>query len=146
MTLTTRWRNNNGLGLAFRPPSFQDDVNQLLQTFSGAFDIPSQWSPAVDLYESNDVVTVKVEVPGMKKEEIEITLRDGTLVLKGEHKETSAAEKNPSHRTRQFERAINLPYQVNAAAIKASYVDGILTVELPKAEEAKPKKINVEFN
>jgi HSP20 family protein len=133
---------------AFRQPGFfGEDLDQLFRAaFGGAFEVPKRWSPAVDLYENNDVVTVKAEVPGLKKEEIDITLQDGMLVLKGEHKEANEGENTASRLTRSFERAITLPYKVNADAIKASYVDGILTVELPKAEEAKPKRINVKFN
>lgn len=148
MTLT-RWRQTNGRETAaFRAPGyFDDELGQLFQAFGSAFDFPAQWSPAVDLYESNDSVTVKAEVPGLKKEEIEITLQDGMLVLKGEHKEAQEnAAQSSGRSTRRFERTISLPYKVNAAAIKAAYVDGILTVELPKAEEAKPKQIKIEFN
>jgi len=147
MTLT-RWRQTDGLGTTFRQPSyFEDELGELFQAFGSAFDFGGRLSPAVDLYEKNDLVTVKAEVPGLKKEEIEITLQDGMLVLKGEPKEAQEKAGQSSGRlTRRFQRTISLPYKVNAAAIKAAYEDGILTVELPKAEEAKRKQIKIEFN
>jgi len=125
-----------------------DEWGQLFEAFGTVFDSPTQWSPAVDLYESNDLVTVKAEIPGLKKEDIEITLQDGLLVLAGERKDArnGATEPTSESLARRFQRTISLPYQVNAGAIKAAYVDGILTVELPKAEEAKPKQIKIEFN
>jgi HSP20 family protein len=125
-----------------------DEWGQLFEAFGTVFDSPTQWSPAVDLYESNDLVTVKAEIPGLKKEDIEITLQDGLLVLAGERKDARncPTEQAPEQLPGRFQRTISLPYQVNAGAIKAAYVDGILTVELPKAEEAKPKQIKIEFN
>jgi HSP20 family protein len=123
-------------------------LDQLFQVFAGALEAPAAWTPAVDLYEGNDLVTVKAELPGLKKDDIEITLRDGVLVLSGERQDPRGNPGQPASTrwTGAFQRAISLPYEVNAGAIKATYVDGILTVELPKAEQAKPKQIKVEFN
>jgi len=105
------------------------------------------WFPAVDLYEDKDNLVVRAEVPGMKKEDIEISLHDGYLTLSGERKgeeKSETAEKYRSERwLGRFHRTISLPCRVEADKIKATYTDGILTVNLPKAEEAKPKQIPV---
>jgi HSP20 family protein len=125
-----------------------DELSRLFQAFGGVLDTSAQWSPPVDLYDSNDKVTIKAELPGMRKEDIGITLRDGVLVLSGERGDTRNPRTEPASEkgVRRFQRSISLPYKVNADAIKAAYVDGILTVELPKAEEARPKQIKIEFN
>jgi HSP20 family protein len=104
------------------------------------------WSPALDLYHNNDNVVAVIELPGMRKEDIEISLHDGTLTISGERKsEPSNGEK--AERTERyvgkFRRSITLPTRVNANKVIATYRDGILTVTLPKAEEAKQKQIQV---
>jgi HSP20 family protein len=105
------------------------------------------WVPAVDLYEDKDNLVVRAEVPGMKKEDIEISLHDGYLTLSGERKQEQKYESAEAYRSERFlgrfQRTINLPCQVDADKIKATYTDGVLTVTLPKAEEAKPKQIQV---
>src|SRR6266700_1053427 len=104
------------------------------------------WSPALDLYQDKDNIVAVVELPGMRKEDIEISLHDGTLTISGERKsQTSNREK--AERTERyigrFRRSITLPTRVDANKIGATYRDGIVTVTLPKAEEAKPKQIEV---
>lgn len=104
------------------------------------------WGPAVDLFEDKDNVYVRAEVPGMKKEEIEISLHDGTLTLSGERKEEKheGGEVVRSERfTGRFSRSFTLPSPVDAEKVKAGYRDGILSVVLPKAEESKPKQIQI---
>ena len=131
--------------------SLRDDLDTLLelpfltggarqaQLFSG-------WTPALDLYQNNDNVVVRVELPGMRKEDIEISLQDGMLTISGERK-SETAEGDKAERTERyvgkFRRSISLPTQVDASKVTATYRDGILTVTLPKAEEAKPKQIQV---
>ena len=95
---------------------------------------------------NNDNVIAVVELPGMRKEDIEISLHEGTLTINGERKsESSNGEK--AERTERyigkFRRSITLPARVDANKVSATYRDGILTVTLPKAEEAKPKQIQV---
>ena len=107
----------------------------------------SGWTPALDVYEDKDNVYVKAEVPGMKKEEIEISLHEGTLTLSGERKEAQPEEGTVAIRTERFagrfSRSVSLPASVDPDKVKASYRDGILTVLLPKAEGARPKQIQV---
>ena len=131
--------------------SLRDNVNSLFElpfwsTFGRQGEFFSGWSPALDLYQNNDNVVAVIELPGMRKEDIEISLHDGTLAISGERKsEPSNGEK--AERTERyvgkFRRSITLPTRVNANKVSATYRDGILTVTLPKAEEAKPKQIQV---
>jgi HSP20 family protein len=131
--------------------TLRDEINSF-------FDLPSSsslgragqlftgWSPALDLYESGDHLVAVVELPGMSKEDIDISLHDGTLTISGERKrESSNGEK--AQRTERcvgtFRRSISLPTAVDAGKVSATYQDGILKVTLPKAEEAKPKQIKV---
>jgi HSP20 family protein len=105
------------------------------------------WFPAVDVYEDKDTLTVRAELPGLKKEEIEISLHEGVLTLAGERKGEVKAEGAETYRSERwlgrFSRTVNLPVAVVADQIKATYTDGVLTVSLPKAEEAKPKQISI---
>ena len=104
------------------------------------------WSPALDLYESGDNVVAVVELPGMRKEDIDISLHDGTLTISGERKRESTGGEKAQRTERYvgtFRRSITLPTRVDAGKVGATYQDGILKVILPKAEEAKPKQIKV---
>ena len=131
--------------------SLRNDLNSLFElpfwsSFARQGQLFGGWSPALDLYQDKDNVVAVVELPGMKKEDIDISLRDGTLTISGERKsQTSNGEK--AERTERyigrFRRSVTLPTRVDADKISASYRGGILTVTLPKAEEAKPKQIEV---
>jgi len=105
------------------------------------------WSPALDLYQSNDNMIAVVELPGMRKEDIEISLHDGTLTISGERKRETSSNGEKAERTERyigtFRRSIALPTRLDANKVSAAYRDGILTVTLPKAEEVKPKQIQV---
>jgi len=131
--------------------SLRDNLNSLFElpfwlSFGRQGELFSGWSPALDLYQNSDNVVAVIELPGMRKEDIEISLHDGTLAISGERKsEPSNGEK--AERTERyvgkFRRSITLPTRVNANKVSATYRDGILTVTLPKVEEAKPKQIQV---
>lgn len=103
------------------------------------------WSPALDVYEDADKVTVKVELAGMKKEDFDLSLTEGALTITGKREEK--AEDRESFRSERFfgsfSRTVALPAPVKPDGIKATYEDGILTVVLHKADEAKPRKITV---
>ena len=134
-----RWSNlRDELDSLFELP-FWGNFQRQSQIFSG-------WSPALDVYQNNDNVIARVELPGMRKEDIEISLHDGMLTISGERK-TESKEGDKAERTERyvgkFRRSVSLPTQVDAGKVTASYRDGILTVTLPKAEEAKPKQIQV---
>jgi HSP20 family protein len=108
----------------------------------------SGWSPALDLYDAEDRLIAKVELPGMKKEDIEIAYQDGVLNLSGERKpDAPTAKDTQPYRTERFtgkfQRSLTLPVPIQVDQIRASYKDGVLTIELPKSEEAKPHKVEV---
>ena len=115
------------------------NLTRQAQLFSG-------WTPALDLYQDNDNVVPTVELPGMRKEDIDISLNDGVLTIAGE-RQNSLGEGENAERTERFSgkfrRSITLPSRVDAGKVSASYKDGILTVTLPKAEEAKPRQIQI---
>ncbi len=103
--------------------------------------------PAVDMFEEPEAVVVKAEVPGMAKEDVEITLTGHTLMVKGEKKrEEQTRDKNYTHMERHygaFARTIELPCEVKAEMVKATFKDGVLEVRMPKSEEAKRRTVKV---
>jgi HSP20 family protein len=124
--------------------SLHDELDRL---FEGSLGV---WNPAVDLYEDKDNVIVKAELPGLKREDIEVSLHDGTLSISGVRKSDEKVENAEVRRTERFvgrfQRAITLPSSVKSDQVNAHYKDGVLTVTLPKAEEAKPRQIQVSAN
>lgn len=108
------------------------------------------WSPALDVWDDKDAFVVSLEAPGLKKEDFEISFQDGVLSIAGERKaEAESAEKSYFRRERflgRFCRSVTLPAQVDVSKVSASYKDGVLTVTLPKSEEAKPKQIEVRLD
>ncbi len=107
-----------------------------------------RWVPAVDISENEDSLYVDVEIPGMKKEDIKVSLEHNVLSLKGEKKQDKEVKEENYHRWERcygsFSRAFELPIPVEANKIKASYRDGVLHIALPKAEEVKPREIPIE--
>jgi len=133
--------------------TLRDDLNSLFEApfwtgFGRMGQLFTEWSPALDLYQNKDNVVAVVELPGMRKEEIETSLHDGTLTISGERRKESAGQNGEQAERSErfvgkFRRSITLPTRVDANKVSATYRDGILTVTLPKAEEAKPKQIRV---
>jgi HSP20 family protein len=103
--------------------------------------------PALDMSETEEGYLVEAAVPGLKPEDLEITVENNVLTLKGETRQQAEDKKRNYHRIERrfgsFQRTIGLPTTVKADAIKASLSDGILRLEIPKAEEVKPRKISV---
>ena len=156
MSNLTRWQRPE---LASWPTvgrlfGLRDELDRLFETSFGdlarAPQLLGVWNPAVDLFQDKDNVIVKAELPGMKKEDIQVSLHDGVLSISGERKSEAKFEEAETYRTERFvgrfQRALTLPTQVNAAKVAAAYKDGVLTITLPKAEEAKPKQIEVKIN
>ena len=108
----------------------------------------SAWSPAVDIVQESDRYLVKVDLPGMKKEEIEITLNGDTLTISGEKKNAKETKDDSYYRSERyygkFSRSLVLPSTVDANKIEAAYKDGVLSVTLPRSEEARPKQIKIQ--
>jgi len=112
--------------------------------------VPSEelgWTPSVEMYEKDDKFVVRTELPGMKKEEFDISVLGNTLTIKGERKAESEVKDEDYYRCElcygKFSRSVALPAAVEAKKVEANYENGILEVTLPKAEEAKPKKVEV---
>jgi HSP20 family protein len=117
-------------------------------TFGSSFRSPaslSGWNPAVNVYQDKDQFIVVAELPGLKKEEIEISLHDDTLALSGERKREGSSEQGllTERFYGKYQRSVTLPTAVDPDKVTATYKDGLLQVVLPKAEEAKPKQIEV---
>jgi HSP20 family protein len=108
------------------------------------------WAPALDAFEDKDKYVVSVEIPGMKKEDINVTVHDGVLTVSGERNSEKDVKDGTVHRTERFygkfSRSVSLPSAVKADKVAASYRDGVLTVEIPKAEEAKPRQIDIKVS
>jgi HSP20 family protein len=125
---------------------FESPLTELARTSQ----LLSGWTPALDLYEDKDNFTVKVELPGMKREDIDLSLHEGSLSVSGERKPEQKHSGKEVHRTERsfgrFQRTVGLPTPIAFDKVKAHYEDGILTVTLPKAEEAKPKHIEVKVS
>lgn len=103
--------------------------------------------PAVDVAETEDEITVKADLPGVKPEEVDVLLEENTLILKGERKHEHEEKKDNYRRVERsygsFRRVIPLSAGVKSEAIKAQYKDGVLTITIPKDEAAKPKRIEI---
>jgi HSP20 family protein len=105
------------------------------------------WYPAVDILESKEAYVLRAELPGMNKEDFNLELKEGTLTLTGERKFTKPAEgveyRSVERVTGKFVRSFTVPETVKHDGIQATYKDGILEVHIPKAEETKPRQIQI---
>jgi len=105
------------------------------------------WAPALDISERKDAYLVTVELPGVKLDDLTITLEDGLLTIQGERQFADDASDQQFHRVERrygaFRRSITLPTHVITDAVQATVEDGVLQILVPKAEEAKPKRIQV---
>ena len=130
----SRWRDQ--LSQWFEQPDFA------LSDFLGG-----GWMPAVDVLEDKDKLTVKAEVPGFRREDLDVSVHDNNLIISGERKSDEERKDGEFYRSERFygkfHRSIGLPYPIETEKIQAQYRDGILSVTLPKAEHAKAKHIEV---
>ena len=145
MTVLTRWE-------PFREFStLQDRMNRLFRETQGNTQddslTSSNFAPAVDVYEDEHNVTLKIEVPGINEKDIDVRIENNTLTVHGERKiEKEEKEENYRRVERQygsFTRTFNLPPTVDAEKVQADYDKGVLKITLPKKAEAKPKQIKV---
>ncbi len=106
------------------------------------------WQPPVDIYEDEDSVVIKAEVPDIDQKDIEVRIEDNTLTLRGERKLDQSVRKENYHRVERyygpFQRSFSIPPTIDQEMVKASSDRGVLTVILPKKKEKKPKQITVE--
>jgi len=143
MSTLNRWepfRSNAGL---------ESQVNRMFTELFGRSQESNltTWAPAVDIFENEQELTVKADLPDVKPEELDIRVENNILTIRGERKfEKKVDEKNYLRVERSygsFARSFSLANTVNSEAIKADYKDGVLTLTIPKREEAKPKQIKV---
>jgi len=132
-----------------RLATLRDEMNRLFDFSWPSRDtgLLSGWSPPLDVSEEKDCFFVVCELPGMKKDDIEITVRDNTLSISGERKLEVERKEDQVFRSERyfgkFQRSVTLPVTVDAKKVRATYKDGVLHLELPKSEEAKQKHIQV---
>lgn len=104
------------------------------------------WIPAVDVRETEDAVIVYAALPGVEKEDVQIEVKDSTMVLTGRRKDSGGDEDSWLRRelpTGQFYRAFSLPSEVKSNQVKATFKNGVIEIHMPKAEEAKPHKVQI---
>ena len=110
-------------------------------------DSSGQWHPVLDIYDDGNDLVLKAELPGLKKDDIDVKVDNNVMTLHGERKRETEAKEDSYYRCERsygtFSRSFTLPTTVDANKITASYEDGVLAVTLPKAEEAKPRQIDV---
>lgn len=140
--------------------AFPSDVLNMRKEFDRLFDsffhgdtadtttaFTSAWIPAVDIAERENDFVVRMELPGVAKEDVRITMQEHILTIRGEKKQEKESKGSEFHRTERsygsFQRSFTLPASVKSGEIDASFSDGVLHVTLPKAEESKPKQIDV---
>lgn len=133
--------------------TLQDRMNQLFGNFlergQGREEVLGTgiWMPAVDIYETKDAICVRAEIPGVDKDAIGVEVKDGVLTLRGERKFEKEVKEENYHRIERsygnFHRSFTLPSSVDGEKVTARMQDGVLHVDLPKKEQAKPKQIKI---
>jgi len=137
--------------------NLQDEMNRLFSTSLARFPelasrqvAESFWTPAMDVYETKEDLVVHCELPGLKQEDIHVTIEDNCLVFEGERKQSSEIKEDNYYRMERwsgkFYRSFELPHSVDAEKIRATYESGVLKVILPKKPEAKPKQIQIKVS
>lgn len=150
MALTTRTLPGDPAQLS----TLEHRISRLFSDALGSLDwqyrdnAGASWVPAVDIFEEPEAIRITAEVPGVKPEDVKISLENNVLTIRGTKEQVAAERTERVHRYERtygaFERSFALPATVDAGAIKATYEHGILTVTLPKVEKAKPREIQVQ--
>jgi HSP20 family protein len=142
-TTVTRWEPFRGLN------TLQEQVNRLFEdnfTRAGHAELAS-WAPAVDIYETENELVVKADLPDVPEKEIDVRVENNTLTIHGERKFENDVHQDNYLRVERaygtFTRSFSLPNTVNTEAIRADYRNGVLSVRIPKREESKPKQIKI---
>ena len=146
-----RWKDRGELSPWAPLRDIEGQFNRLLGELARDYDLfDTGWAPAIDLKEDEHVYTLEADLPGMKKEEIDIRVVDNVITLKGDRKHETETKEQGYHRVERrygsFERTFELPGGFDANKIDAHFDNGVLKVTLPKREESKPKQIEVKVN
>lgn len=127
--------------------TLRDEMDNLLSTFSGDGGITAGFNAMLDMSETDDAIEVKMDVPGIQPEEIEVEVIGDSLLITGERKEEKEEKGKTFHRIERtsgsFSRSVKLPCEVQSEHIEAECADGVLTVKLPKSDFRKPHKVTV---
>src|SRR5919198_4432823 len=135
--------------------SLQDEVNRLFSTNLGrAFDdegiARGAWNPSVDIYENKDQIVLEAELPGMNREDFDLSIENNTITLRGQRQFEKQDDSDNYHRVERaygsFTRSFTLPNTVTAEGANAEYKNGVLRVTLPKREETKARRIEIKAN
>lgn len=143
---TRKWVDRRGL------PELRTEMDRLLSDFFGQTEgTTSRFAPATDLYETDEHYVVEAELPGLERDDINVTIEQGTLTISGRRtfrdtKEDGANWHMRERATGQFRRSFSLPRSIEADSVNARFENGILTVEVPKAAEARSRQIEVEVS
>jgi HSP20 family protein len=152
MLLRTQWDPFEDLRsgqdeMAEMSPTLARALGRYGQRQGAAADATPAWAPALDISERKDAYLMTVELPGVKLDDLQITLEDGLLTIQGERHFAHDSSDQRFHRVERrygaFRRSITLPTHVQADAVEATVEDGVLQIMVPKMEEAKPKRIQV---
>lgn len=143
-----RWTPQTDLFRSRVSRLFDQAFDEFLSPLSGSEELSSRgWLPPVDIRETDEALTLHAEIPGLTKDDVNITLENNVLTISGERKFEKDAKKDNYHRIERaygaFSRSFSLPANVRTDQVRASFKDGVLTVSLPKAEEAKPRRIEI---
>ena len=133
--------------------TLQDRINRMFnEAFAGSTDFEdevgmSAWRPAVDIFDTDNAMVIKAELPGIKKDDVSIDVKGDVLIIKGERFFDKEIKEEDYYRKERsfgkFQRSFTLPDAVNPEAIKANFKNGVLEIEVPKPEGKKPKQINI---
>jgi HSP20 family protein len=133
--------------------SIQNRINKMFDEFYHPFNVSDsdhgswKWSPKADIYEKDDSIVIKAELPGVDKNDVQVDLNDRILKIRGERKSDNEIKEENYYRKEtsfgKFERAFTLPVDGESDQIKAEYKDGVLKIEIPKPEGQKPKQISI---
>ena len=144
-----RWQPIN------RPLTWNSNIDRLFNEFmsnptrrmDAETDACGSWSPAVNILEKEDTIVITADLPGLKAEDVEVTIENSVLTLKGERSFEEATEGEAYHRVERcyggFERGFKVPASVDPKKIEARFVNGEMTVTLPKRDESKPRSVKV---
>lgn len=123
---------------------FDKELNRL---FDGSLKLKSVWGPAVDIYHDENAIRIKADLPGLEEDEIEVSVSDGILTIKGDRKQEKEKKEKGYYRSEcvygSFERSFSLPSHVDSEKVIADYKNGVLEITLPKKVEVSQKKIRI---
>ncbi len=129
---------------------FKNEMDRLFDRFWDGEEAPGAWDPKVDIAETKDAFTVKAEVPGIEPKDIQVTLENGVLMLRGEKRQEKEEKDERYYRVERsygsFARSLRLPANVDGTKVNASFKHGLLTVMLPKTVEARGQSIPIKVD